>query len=127
MAGRVQLDWEDYDAIVLPYLNGSAFEDHIGVGAWPMPLGDTWPDARNYGGIDSEEFAATAGAIAAESRQHLGKNLALGSQLFVWPYRGPIEQDAYARNVRLCRVVRAADQSTPILSQLPLHPPALSL
>ena len=126
MAGRVLLDWEDYDAIVLPYLDGSAFEDHIGCGAWPMPFSDAWPDPRNYAGPDSQDYSGTLLAVAAECRQHLGKNLPYASQLFVWPYRGPIEQDAYGRAVKLSRIVRMADQVTPILSQLPPNPPALT-
>ena len=126
MAGKVLLDWEDYDAIVLPYLDGSAFEDHIGCGAWPMPLGDAWPDPRNYGGPDSADYSATILAVAADCRQHLGKNLPYASQLFVWPYRGPIEQEAYTRDMKLSRTIRMADQFTPILSQLPPNPPALT-
>jgi hypothetical protein len=106
MSGKVLLDWSDYDAVVLPYLNGTAFDDRVGVGAWPMPFGDNWPDPRNYGGIGTDEYASTALAVLAECQQHLSKNLGLGQQLFLWPYRGAVDQNTYADSLRLFRLAR---------------------
>lgn len=126
MAGRVVLDWEDYDAIVTPYLKGTAFDDRIGVSAWPVPLSDTWPDPKNYAGITSEDYAATAGSIAMQSRQHLGQQLGFGGQLFLWPYRGEVTEAAYGQSITLGRILRAADPQTPILSPLPPSPPKLT-
>lgn len=36
--GRVELDWDAYDRTLTPYMDGSAFGDHIGLPAWYSPL-----------------------------------------------------------------------------------------
>lgn len=126
MFGKVAMDWEDYDAIVGPYLDGSAFEDGIGCSAWPMPISTTWPLAQYYGGPDSDVYAATIGAVAAEAGKHFPADGATGGKMFYWPYRGAIGRRGYLQHSRLARIVRAADRKTPILSQLPTKPPALT-
>jgi len=126
MFGKVRLDWEDYDAIVTPYLNGSAFEDRIGCSAWPAPFSENYPRADNYGGVPSDAYVETAGAVIAECAEHFTRTPEMAEQVFYWPYRGPVDEAAYARHARLARLIRAADPRTPILSLLPARPPALT-
>ncbi|MGN6725923.1 MAG: hypothetical protein ACTHLZ_08400 [Tepidisphaeraceae bacterium] len=33
----VQIDWQDYDSLVAPWLSGDAFADHVPLGAWALP------------------------------------------------------------------------------------------
>ncbi len=117
--GKVRLDWENYDAIVMPYLTGSAFEDRMGCVAWPVPFHAGYPDGKNYGGIHSEAYAATAAEIVTASRRHFSETPELAERIFCWPYRGEVDSAAYERHVRLAGIVRAADRQMPILSQLP--------
>jgi hypothetical protein len=40
--GRLpEADWTDFDAVVLPWMNGSAFSDHRPVAFWPLPTPDS--------------------------------------------------------------------------------------
>jgi hypothetical protein len=123
--GKVQLDWEDYDAIVGPYLSGNAFEDRIGCPAWPMPFDADWPEASVYGGPDSDTYGATASDLLSECGRHF-KNIGFGDHMFCWPWRGEINAPAYQKYAALARLARQGDHETPILCQLPVAPPAAS-
>ena len=124
--GKLAIDWSDYDAIVKPYLDGSAFEDGVGCAAWPRPTHADWPMAQYYGGPSSQLYADTIGAVTAENEKHFPSSGELGRKMFYWPYRGDVEQRGYLKHSRLARIVRAADRNTPILSELPAEPPALT-
>ncbi len=119
-------DWEDYDAIVGPYLSGSAFEDSIGCPAWPMPFSEDFPDARRYGGLHSDAYASMAAALVAECSRHFSAKLDAPYQMFLWPYRGKVSAEGYDQYVVRARIARAADARTPLLSTLPPAPPKLS-
>jgi hypothetical protein len=125
MFGKVRLDWEDYDAIVGPYLSGNAFADRVGCPAWPMPFDADWPDAAAYGGPDSDTYNATVSDLLTQCGQHF-KNIGFGDRMFCWPWRGEVSQSAYGKYAALARLARLAGQGTPILSQLPVAPPAAS-
>jgi hypothetical protein len=62
----------DYDAIVRPYLDGTAFDDRIGVSACPIALSESWPAPSDYGGPDSPEYAQVVeGLVRAEVHSDL--------------------------------------------------------
>jgi len=124
--GKVRIDWTDYDAIVMPYLTGSAFDDRIGCAAWPVPFHERWPSSDNYGGPDSQAYADTARQVIAACREHLAATDEMAEQIFVWPYRGEVTAEAYARHERLAKLIRSTDPATPILTQLPPSPPPLT-
>ena len=126
MFGQVRLDWEDYDAVVLPYLNGTAFDDRIGCPAWPVPFSQYWPDPAHYGGASTDAYAAVAGSLIAQCRKHFAANADAGDRMFLWPYRGPVNAAAYERFAHLARIARSADSETPILTPLPPRPPKLT-
>jgi len=127
LAGNVKLDWDDYVAVVRPYLDGTAFDDRIGVPAWPMPVSEVWPPPEHYGGRDSEDFRATAGAVIEQAREKLCVGLEHGEVMFHWPCRQPVSERAYADAVDLFAEVRRFDPDTPIVSTLPARPPEESL
>lgn len=122
-SGRVNLDWEDYDNVVTPYLKGGAFDDKIGVPAWASPLCQDWPEPDNYGGPGSDADNALAAEIADQCRRHF-QALAVNDQVFHWPYRGEVNGAAFGRHSRLARLVRSTDPQTPILAALPTSAPA---
>jgi len=126
MFGAVRLMWDDYDAIVMPYLSGSAFDDRVGCSAWPVPVSEAWPDPRNYGGQHSDTYASTVGSVLAAAREHFSARPETSERMFIWPFRGPVKADAYARDALLARIARAADTETPILTRLPPNPPAVT-
>ncbi len=121
--GNVRLIWKDYDAIVRPYVDGTAFADRLGVAAWPLPFDQNWPKPEYYGGHGSAAYAETAAGLLAAASEHLAE-LAGARRLFAWPCRDMTGQGAYATHARLAAMVRKADEDVPVLSQLPLDPPA---
>jgi len=41
--GRVKIDWQDYDRLVQPLIDGSAFETRVRPAAWPLPIDAAQP------------------------------------------------------------------------------------
>lgn len=121
-AGKVVLGWKDYDAVVMPYLDGTAFEDRVGCPAWCSPFGEAWPNPDNYGGLQSDAYVRTAKAVLAQTREHFVA-LDVQKQIFLWPYRGKVTPSGYARLMQLGAIIRAADKDTAILTQLPARLP----
>jgi len=119
---NVVLDWEDYDAIVTPYLSGSAFADRIGVSVWPAPVSASWPDPADYGGPDSPAYLATVRAVAAGTVEHF-RTLGAERKLFVWPQVAGSGPAAYARHMALAEAFGPPSDRPAVLSELPLQPP----
>lgn len=121
--GQVLLDWSDYDAIVQPYFDGSAFDDRIGCAAWPMPFSQDWPSSEPYGGTATAAYASQASAVLAACMAHFTAMPEAHGRVFYWPYRGPVNEAGYDRHAELAKLCRELDPRTPILSQLPASPP----
>jgi len=120
----VKLLWDDYDAVVAPYLSGTAFDDRIGCAAWPVPVYEDWPSPQPYGGRSSPRYAQTVSAVLDACREHFAKNLRAGRQAFHWPCRGRVGSETYARHRALAGLARKHDPNTPILCALPPSAPA---
>jgi len=123
--GKVHLDWTDYDAVVRPYLDGSAFADRIGCPGWPVPFSSEWPNVEHYGGYHSEEYAATAAAAVSACAEHF-RAIGVDEQMFAWCRRGEVSAGAFDLYMLLARFVRSADPDVPILTRLPANPPKLT-
>ncbi|MCY2927788.1 MAG: hypothetical protein NT031_20585, partial [Planctomycetota bacterium] len=123
---RVKLDFDDYDAIVRPYLDGSAFDDRIGVAGWPMAISEAWPAPGDYGGPETPEYAQAIEGVVRAWRAQYGSPLEIREKFFAWPYRGPIDQEGYTAQNRLAGLIRLNNPGMPILSRLPAAPPALT-
>ncbi len=119
--GKPVLGWEDYDQIITPYLDGTAFEDRIGAPAWPLPISEDWPKPRTYGGINSKRYTQTLEQITDDCVKHFSqlKDVSPTRQLFAWPYRGKIDNSGYARHSRLAGIIRKTAPEIQILTTLP--------
>jgi hypothetical protein len=120
--GRIRLDWDDYDAIVGPYVRGSAFDDGEPCALWPLPFHADWPPPAHYGGADTYQYTRTARETAAAVAEHLGE-LNAGGQWVVWPWRGAVGPEGFRRHAALARAARSALPRTPVLCTLPPNPP----
>lgn len=123
LQGNIHLDWSGYDAVAAPCVSGTAFADRIGASAWPLPITDRWPVPHYYGGIHTEQYASVVRRIVSLSGDHL-RSLGGADAVFAWPCRGRIDEQRYARFVRLSGLIRSADPKIPILTRLPFRPPA---
>lgn len=123
--GNALLHWDQYDRIVKPYLDGSAFgpESRVGVSAWPIPVRDDWPDPSNYGGRATDLYGRTFHQVAKLSADHFLKDLSAGERTFAWLHRGSVRQRAYDDQFRMADLLRRTRRELPILSQLPTNPP----
>jgi hypothetical protein len=123
--GNAVLHWDDYDRIVKPYLDGSAFrpESRVGVSAWPIPVRDDWPEPDNYGGPRSELYGRTFSQVARLSADHFLEDLGAEEQAFAWLHRGPIRSRAYDEQFRLATLLKGTRREVPVLSELPTDPP----
>jgi len=120
--GEMKLLWKDYDAIVMPYLDGTAFDDRIGCAAWPVPFSQDWPRPADYGGPESPGYRRTALELLAECRRHFAE-LRVGDRTFLWPCRNLSGEAGYQTHAHRGALARAADANTPILCQLSPSPP----
>ena len=137
--GKLQLWWDHYDAIAKPYLDGSAFDDQIGVKAWPVPFSDTWPVPKYYGGVGSKHYEQTVETFLTQCIRHFRDLHAKPDEadddeaaesanpyekiLFAWPCRQAPSQQAYTTFAQVARAIDAAAPRLPILSTLPPNPP----
>ena len=122
-AGEVQLDWSDYDAVVRPYLGGSAYRDRLGNPAWASPISGDWPRPASYGGTGSARYRQTLTDAARQVRDHF-KQIGHDNVLFTWTDRRPVGPDVYTRDVVLRGWLEEADPRTPLLVRAPPDPPA---
>jgi len=120
--GRVRLDWTDYDAVVKPYLDGSAFADGIGCTAWPAPVDDSWLDPARLGDRGDTAHGATADQVIAQTAEHF-ERMGYGDRLFFWPIRGG-GAGQYAEFAAVARRIRRWAPTVSILSELPGTPQA---
>ncbi|NLF33222.1 MAG: hypothetical protein GX591_20345, partial [Planctomycetes bacterium] len=120
--GAIRLHWDDYDAIVTPYLSGSAFDDRIGVAAWPAPWFDGWPDAANYGGVHTEEYLRTAEGLITRTVEHF-RQIGHADRLVFYPIRTPPGPADFQRFAAMAAPIRRLAPDRPILSRLPLQAP----
>jgi hypothetical protein len=120
--GNIRLDWRDYDAIVSPYLDGSAFDDGLPSPAWPMPLDETWPNSGNYGGADGPDYLQTIKGIEADCMRHYAQSPWAGDKMFFWPCRQNVATPAGLRLARSVKHIRPGLQNVPLLWSLPLEP-----
>ena len=139
--GEVVLGWDEYDNIVKPYLDGTAFDDRIGVAAWPAPLwlgapqrktpasgaSAGWPRPEYYGGVDGEAYRDTAAAVLSQTVKHF-EALGMSEKLFLWPRAGRAGRSGYRRHAALARLARSVEPELPILTTLsPAPPPQANL
>lgn len=116
--GDVRLDWDDYDAIVVPYISGSAFDDGEPVAFWPVPLHADRPEPRYYGGYESPRYRDVIAEVAEAIAAHLSGDDATGRWIY-WPWRGDDDELARRRQETLVRAARPGLENVPVLSTLP--------
>ncbi len=120
--GSIRLDWSDYDAIVTPYLDGSAFADRIGVRLWPLPVCRQWPDSADYGHARQEAYLDLFGDLTRLAWDHF-RQIGASDKAVLWPWRGPVGPAGHEMQDLLARRARHVAADLPILSTLPLFLP----
>jgi hypothetical protein len=107
-AGRIELDWSDYDRLLSAILDGSAFEDRAAPPAWPMPIDEAEPAPEAYGGWGSAGYDRV---LIDYLRQCVAHAIQRGwmDRHFVWFDLPGSRADRYRRFDHLGRVIKQAD------------------
>ena len=124
--GEPLLRWDEYDAFLKGFLDGSGFDDRQPLAAWPAPISASWPNPADYGGRDNPRYKEIVQFIARESFIHLGA-MEGRERLFALTGWGALSAEAYLAQNALAREIRLVAPEMTILSELPpALPPELS-
>ncbi len=128
MDGKLKIYWGDYDAVIKPYLDGTAFADRVGSPAWPMWTDDRFsPEKITYNtgskGTGARRVNPEAIYLIDQTVKHF-QEMGFANRLFAWPIRDTAGAEHYRDFSTVARVFRKAAPHLPILTQLPPAPPA---
>lgn len=114
----VNVDWADYDRVVLSFLDGSRYDRRRPSPVWPIPFDASFPPPPSYGPLDSPTYAAIVRRYLHECATHFDKLNALDRAFVTIPFAstpdaegfraiehfGPLIRDAHPRLRRLARL-----------------------
>lgn len=117
--GTVQMEWEDYDRLVQPLVDGSAFAARIQPAAWPVPLDADHPPMPGNGPAKMTTYENMLRQMVRQSAEHF--------RLRRWDRQAYVEinpsgtwPDEYVRWQRqIAPILRSGDQQIARLLRLP--------
>lgn len=117
--GRVRIEWEDYDQLIQPLIDGSAFRTRIQPAAWPLPLDANHPPLPREGSASRTTYARLLRQCVEQSAEHF--RLRRWSQPAYAEVDPPVAWPGeYAELQRLIApTIRNADERTRLLLRLP--------
>ncbi len=68
--GRVSIEWEDYDQLIQPLIDGSAFEGRVRPGAWPLPMDADHPPMPRDGSASKATYQKMLRQYGEQSAEH---------------------------------------------------------
>jgi hypothetical protein len=107
--GDIELDWTDYDRLVGPILDGSAFPDRQPAIAWPMPLTEDSPSPAVYGGLGSARYNRMLADYMAKCAEHFEANGWLDRHYVPVPLTAADAAAKYRLFERFGRVLKESD------------------
>ncbi len=116
----VDIDWEPYDALVGPWLDGSGFADQTGLAAWPLPVSLDYPSATLNGGVGSPQYERLLRAYLTACEQHFAEKKWIGRAFVRLIPPGPLTADSLERAGQALGVVRAVGPA-PLIAHLPMR------
>lgn len=119
--GGVQVDWDDYDRVAGPFIEGGAYMDRLPARWWRLPLDDSFPQPPAYGVTNSPTYARTLRGYLANAAEHFAARGWL-ERAFVAPPLGRIGDPAAIETARhYGYIIRAADSRLRIMLAHPWH------
>lgn len=116
---EVAIDWQHYDELVGPWLDGSAFADRVPLARWPVPVSLEYPSAARSGGFFSPQYARLLAAYLAECKQHFAERGWLDRAFLRVCPPEPLATEPVAQIERLTRIVRQSEAALPVVAHLP--------
>ncbi|MCH8806482.1 MAG: DUF4091 domain-containing protein [Planctomycetes bacterium] len=115
----VEVDWEHYDRLVAPWIDGTGFSDRVNLSRWPIPVSLEHPAADINGGYDSPGYARLLATYLAECRRHFEQRGWLERSFVRLNPPADLTQDALDRVSRAGRIIRQSEAALPLVAHLP--------
>lgn len=115
----VEIDWTPYDALVENWLDGTAFDDGVGLAVWPLPADWDHPATELEGGFDSPRYARLLAAYLANCRAHFAQRGWLDRSFVRLRGPQPLTADETARIRRGGGILRQSETGVPYAAHLP--------
>ena len=68
--GQVRIEWEDYDQLVQPLIDGTAFEGRVRPLAWPLPMDADHPPLPRSGSTSQATYQNLLRQVVTQSAEH---------------------------------------------------------
>lgn len=115
----VTITWDNYDALVAGWLDGTAFADNVPVAHWPLPASLDYPPAASAGGYDAPQYARLLGAYWSACNAHFAER-GWGERAFARPVPpAALNAGAYARAARVAAIAQQQDLAAPLVLHIP--------
>ena len=115
----VAIDWQAYDDLVGPWMDGTAFADRTPLARWPIPASLRHPDAERNGGFGSPAYARLLAAYLAECQDHFQRRGWLDRAFVRAVAPEALTQASVDRLRRLTGIVRQSEATLPVVAHLP--------
>jgi hypothetical protein len=83
--GSLRVEWSDYDNFCGPFIDGTAYADRRPARAWPLPIDIRNPDAVQYDGEDSPQYAGVFKDYLIQCRSHFDARRSADRDEGYWP------------------------------------------
>lgn len=116
---QVEVEWSEYDRLVAPWLDGSAFDDQVGLQVWPIPASLDYPAADKSGGLEAPQYAGLLTAYLAECQRHFAERGWLERAIVRLCPPEPLSRAAVDRVRRAAAITRQSNTGLRIMAHLP--------
>lgn len=118
--GTIDLTWNEYDELLGPLIDGSAYPDQRAAEYWPLPVDLQQPDPLQYGGLDATTYSAVLRAYLDSVAAHFRDRYDLARTYVYFDYPPDADADAedYDRVRRFATLTHLADANLSFVSRL---------
>lgn len=114
--GELNVDWSDYDRVVGPLLEGHAFENRVGLPAWPIPLQSVVSPENGYS-LSAEDTQDLARQYVRQCAQHFQERGWLERSFAILDDPDDFTPPALARAKKANELVRVAGKDIRVASR----------
>ena len=117
-SGELVVDWEAYDAVVEPLLNGRAFFNRVPLPLWPAPLSNVLGAVSMGSGLSSPGSASLLGQYVSQCARHFEEEGWLDRSYALAPPMPPPTAEMVETTRRFASIVRTANPRIRVVSRL---------
>ncbi len=122
--GAVEVNWDEYDRVTAPFIDGRRFFDRQPLPLWQIPLTEEFPTPPAYGAMLSAKHSGVARQYLARCAEHFARRGWLERCFVRLPQVTVGDPEAYAAVRHFGRIARLADPR--LRTMVPLFPQDVS-